>query len=144
VVAVGGACVRVADLAAADAAVAALPQAAAARRVASPVPASGGRRSISPRSPTRTRSPTSTLRSCRALDQRHGCVAAARVGHRLAAAGLVLGIVDLDAEALEQLDHGHPDLRITLVDVAGDEQAHLHAAGSIAPELRTLQAAHAA
>jgi L-lactate dehydrogenase complex protein LldG len=41
VVAVGGACVRVADLAAADAAVAALPQAAAARRVVSLVPGVG-------------------------------------------------------------------------------------------------------
>jgi L-lactate dehydrogenase complex protein LldG len=41
VVAVGGACARVADLAAADAAVAALPQAAAAARVASLVPGVG-------------------------------------------------------------------------------------------------------
>jgi L-lactate dehydrogenase complex protein LldG len=41
VVSVGGACARVADLAAADAAVAALPQAAAAARVASLVPGVG-------------------------------------------------------------------------------------------------------
>jgi hypothetical protein len=52
---------------------------------------------------------------------------AAAVGHRLAAAGLVERVVDLAAEALEQLERGDADLREEGVDVAGNEQGHFHA-----------------
>ena len=53
-------------------------------------------------------------------------VLAAAVGHRLAAAGLVERIDDLDAEALEQLQRGNADLREEGVDVAGNEQSYPH------------------
>ncbi len=58
--------------------------------------------------------------------QRAGVGVQADVGHRLAAAGLLFGKLDLAAEALQHLDRGQADLRIELVDVAGDEEADAH------------------
>jgi hypothetical protein len=57
-----------------------------------------------------------------------GLLVGATVGHRLAAAGLVEGIVDLDAELFQQLERRHPDLGIEHVDVAGDHQSYAHGA----------------
>ena len=49
------------------------------------------------------------------------------VGHRLAAAGLVKGIADLVAEALEQLEGCDANLGEEGVDVTGYEQTDAHA-----------------
>ena len=51
---------------------------------------------------------------------------AARVGHRLAAAGLVERIFDLATEALEEFKRRDPDLRMEGVYVARDEQTDAH------------------
>ena len=64
-----------------------------------------------------------------AREQRLGvaCVAvAAAVGHRLAAAGLVERVVDVAAEALEELERGDSHLGKEGIDVARYEQGHLH------------------
>jgi hypothetical protein len=71
------------------------------------------------------------------LGQRPRRIAHARVGHRLAAAGLGLGIVDLHTVPLEQIDGRQAHVRVALVDVARDEQAYLHVRpGIIAPAWR--------
>ena len=57
---------------------------------------------------------------------------AARVRHRLPAAGLVERIAHLDAEPLEQLERRHPDLGHERVDVAGMKSP------TIQPSLPTL------
>ena len=51
---------------------------------------------------------------------------AAGIGHGLAAAGLVEGIVDLAAEPLEQFQRRDPDLGKERVDVTGDEEGDAH------------------
>jgi hypothetical protein len=48
----------------------------------------------------------------------------ARIGHRLSAAGLLVGELDLTIEPFEQLECGEADLGIELIDVAGNEQAN--------------------
>jgi hypothetical protein len=53
-----------------------------------------------------------------------GLLVGAAVGHRLAAAGLVERVVDLDAQFLQQLQGRHPDLRIEHVEVTGNHQSH--------------------
>ncbi len=56
-----------------------------------------------------------------------GCLGLrAAVGHRLAAAGLLLRIVDLDAEAFEQFERGDPHFGIERVDEARDKQGDFH------------------
>ena len=50
----------------------------------------------------------------------------AAVCHRLAAARLLLRIIDLDAEAFEQFERGDADLGIKRVDEARDEQGDFH------------------
>ncbi|MGF6811443.1 hypothetical protein OKW30_006635 [Paraburkholderia sp. Clong3] len=50
----------------------------------------------------------------------------AAIGHRLAAAGLLLRIVDLDAETFEQFERRDTDLRIERVDKARDKQRDFH------------------
>src|SRR5262249_31146164 len=59
---------------------------------------------------------------------------AARVGHRLAAAGLLLGKVDLDALSLQQLDGREAHSRVELVYVARNEQANFNHDVSLASE----------
>ncbi len=56
-----------------------------------------------------------------------GLVPVAGIEGRLAAAGLGLGVVDLVAEALEDFDHGHADLRVERIDEAGNEKGDAHA-----------------
>lgn len=53
------------------------------------------------------------------------CVTA-RVRHRLPAAGLVEGIVDLAPEPFQQLECGDADLRLKRVHVARNEEANTH------------------
>jgi hypothetical protein len=55
-----------------------------------------------------------------------GFLVGAAVRHRLAAARLVEGVVDPDAELLQQLQGRHPDLGIEHIDVAGDHQSYAH------------------
>ncbi len=57
----------------------------------------------------------------------------AGIEHRLAAAGLVRGILESHAEPVEDPDGGHADMGIGLVDVAGDEQAHPAQVASLEP-----------
>src|SRR5690606_19801707 len=60
------------------------------------------------------------------LGQRAGLLQAAGVGHRLAAAGLLRGIVNFTTDALQTLRRRHADIGVELVDIAGDEQADAH------------------
>ncbi len=60
------------------------------------------------------------------LGERTGVAVQAGVRHRLAATGLCLGKIDLNAEALQHLDRCQSNVWIELVDVAGDEQADAH------------------
>jgi hypothetical protein len=53
--------------------------------------------------------------------RRSGFRVASAVRHRLAAAGLIEGIFDLDAEALQQFQCRDADVRMKGVDVTGDE-----------------------
>ena len=53
-----------------------------------------------------------------------GIGGAARVRHRLPAARLGLGEIDLHPQLLQQLDRGEPDLGIELIDVTGNEQTN--------------------
>jgi hypothetical protein len=55
-----------------------------------------------------------------------GLLVGAAVSHRLPAAGVVEGVVHLDAELLQQLQGRHPHLRIEHVDVTGNHQSHTH------------------
>ncbi len=50
----------------------------------------------------------------------------AAVGHRLAAAGLLLRIVDLDAEAFEQFERGDAHLGVERIDKTRDKQGDFH------------------
>ncbi len=52
--------------------------------------------------------------------------AAAGVGHRLAAAGLVERVFDLAAKAFQKLQSGDANLWLEGVDVAGDEKSDAH------------------
>lgn len=66
-----------------------------------------------------------------AFGEGFGGVGAAGVGHRLPAAGLCLGVIDLNAKAFEKLDRGQSDVRIELVDETGDEETDSrHVAGA--------------
>ncbi len=58
--------------------------------------------------------------------QRAGVFPAAGIGHRLPAAGLRIGVLDGGSRTFEQLHRRHSDVRVELVNVAGDEQADLH------------------
>src|SRR5712672_2174372 len=61
---------------------------------------------------------------------------ASAVRHRLAAAGLIEGIFDLDAEALQQVESRDADVRMKGVDIAGGEKPDLH--GSLLSKLAIL------
>jgi hypothetical protein len=57
---------------------------------------------------------------------RSGLRGATAVGHWLPAAGLVERVLDLDAEALQELERGDPDVRVEGVDVARNKKADSH------------------
>jgi hypothetical protein len=48
------------------------------------------------------------------------------VGHRLAAAGLLFGILDLESLLLEQLQSSQTHPWVELIDVTGNKQANAH------------------
>ena len=50
----------------------------------------------------------------------------ARVGHWLAATGLLGRHDDVATETLQQIDRGQADIRVELVDIARDEKCNLH------------------
>jgi hypothetical protein len=50
----------------------------------------------------------------------------AGIERRLAAAGLALGIIDFAAETFEDLDNAYPNMRINLINEAGDKERDLH------------------
>jgi hypothetical protein len=50
----------------------------------------------------------------------------AAVSHGLATAGLLLRVIDLDAEAFEQFERGNADLGIKRVDEARDKEGDFH------------------
>lgn len=65
---------------------------------------------------------------------------AAGVRHRLTAAGLGFGVIDLNAKAFQKLHRGKPDVRIKLIDEAGDKQSDArHVAGAFCRGLEEEQ-----
>ncbi len=61
------------------------------------------------------------------LGERRRCISAAGVRHRLAAAGLAFREVEIrDPESLQHPHHRHADVRIELIDVAGNEETDAH------------------
>lgn len=60
----------------------------------------------------------------KSLGQRPRVFRTARVSHGLAAAGLILGKVDIDAEPSQHSQSRKPDLRVQLIDVARYEETY--------------------
>lgn len=63
-----------------------------------------------------------------------GGIRTAGVSHRLAATGLGFGVFDLNAEAFQKFHRGKPDVRIKLIDEAGDKQPdarHVHGLSAV-------------
>ena len=60
------------------------------------------------------------------LGQGLGVTLVARIGHRLAATGLIEGIIYLYAQLREQLVRGFAHLGIERVDVTGNEKSNFH------------------
>jgi DNA-binding transcriptional LysR family regulator len=54
------------------------------------------------------------------------------VGHRLTTAALCLREFHLAPEPLQQFRRRHPDIRIKLIDVTGNEQSNSHGVASAA------------
>ena len=57
-----------------------------------------------------------------------GLLSQSCVGHRLPAAGLLSWNNNFTAVAFQQVDSGQADVRVKLINVAGDEKCDLHGA----------------
>ena len=70
--------------------------------------------------------------------ERGGRTIAAYVGHRLTAAGLIFGEIDIDSKAFQDPHGCDTDIRIELVDIARNKKANAH--GGLASTVSVTQA----
>ena len=61
--------------------------------------------------------------------ERAGLLGQSCVGHRLPAAGLLCWNDDVTAVAFQQVNSSQTDVRVELIDIAGDKKCDLHGAG---------------